>query len=72
MLREKGMEIDGTLHPDSQSGLSKAQLEVLVLFQLEENSGVNSGAYSSQRQNSILIRRLKKFLTIDRALPKAT
>lgn len=40
----------GTLHPDSQSGLSKAQLEVLVLFQLEDHSSVNSGAYSSQRQ----------------------
>lgn len=36
MLREKETEMDGTLHPDSQSGLSEAQLEVLVLLQLDQ------------------------------------
>lgn len=36
------------------SGLSEgAQLEVLVLFQLDENSTVNSGAYSSQRKTPL-------------------
>lgn len=50
MLREKETEIDGSLHPNL-SGLSReAQLEVLVLFQFDENSTVNSGAYSSQRK----------------------
>lgn len=54
------------------SGLSKeAQLEVLVLFQLDKNSPVNCEAYSSQRK-TILIRRLKTFLTLNRPLLRAT
>lgn len=54
------------------SGLSKeAQLEVLVLVQLDGNSTVNYGVYSSQRKR-ILIKRPKTFSTLTRPLLRAT
>lgn len=67
MLREKETEIDRTLHPDSQSGLSKAQLEVLVLVQLDE-TGPLTPELLQLKKNHTHIRRLQKFLTPERPL----